>query len=209
MPKTNYPMDPTGWSQLVKPKPSAWSPAPGISAFESMIPGQSAVSGDLSTALINALKGQFPEEYFTTAIAGPLRRTFEQETRPAIAEEFVGPGTYWGTARAGEVTKGRTRMEEDITAKRAELAYQTQQQALQAALAYLGIPLMAAYQPYEGGGTSLQGALAKPKPPHTTYQLGVSPGAAIPGGPTYASAFGGGPVGSAFNLPSPSAFTRR
>ena len=125
-----------------------------LTGFESMIPGQSAVSGDLSTALVNALQGQFPEEYFSTAIAGPLRRTFEQETRPAIAEEFVGPGTYWGTARAGEVTKGRARMEEDITAKRAELAYQTQLQALQAALAYLGIPLMAAYQPYDEEGAS-------------------------------------------------------
>lgn len=123
-----------------------------LTGFESMIPGQAAVSGDLSTALVNALKGQFPEEYFSTAIAGPLRRAFETETRPAIAEEFVGPGTYWGTARAGEVVKGRTRMEEDITAKRAELAYQTQLQALQAALAYLGIPLMAAYQPYDEGG---------------------------------------------------------
>ena len=71
-------------------------------------------------------------------------------------------------------------MEEDITGARATLAYQTQQQALQAALAYLGIPLMAAYQPYEeGGGSSMQRAL---KP---TTQLGVSPGPAIPGGPTY------------------------
>ena len=119
--------------------------------FESMIPGQAAVSGDLSTSLVNALQGQFPEEYFSTAIAGPLRRAFEQETLPGIKEAFVGPGTYWGTARAGEEVKGRTRMEEDITAKRAELAYQTQLQALQAALAYLGIPLMAAYQPYEEG----------------------------------------------------------
>ena len=136
----------------------SWSPAPGINAFESMIPGQSAVSGDLSTALVNALQGQFPEEYFSTSIAGPLRRTFEQETLPAIGESFVGPGTYWGTARAGEEVKGRERMEEDITARRAELAYQTQQQALQAALAYLGIPLMAAYQPYDGGGGTSAGA---------------------------------------------------
>ena len=122
-----------------------------LTGFESMIPGQAAVSGDLSTALVNALQGQFPEEYFSTAIAGPLRRAFEQETLPGIKEAFVGPGTYWGTARAGEEVKGRTRVEEDITARRAELAYQTQLQSLQAALAYLGIPLMAAYQPYEEG----------------------------------------------------------
>ena len=141
-----------------------------LTGFESMIPGQAAVSGDLSSALVAALQGQFPEEYFTTAIAGPLRRTFEQETRPAIAEEFVGPGTYWGTARAGEVTKGRARMEEDITARRAELAYQTQLQSLQAALAYLGIPLMAAFQPYDEGGGSKWG-----RKPITPLSPGVNP----------------------------------
>ena len=127
----------------------AWSPAPGISAFESMIPGQAAVSEELHNALLNALQGQFPEEYFSTAVAGPLRRRFEQERAPAIREEFAGPGTYWGTARAGAVERGRGRMEEDITGARATLAYQTQLQALQAALAYLGIPLMAAFQPYD------------------------------------------------------------
>lgn len=147
-----------------------WSPAPGISAFESMIPGQTAVSGDLSTALINALKGQFPEEYFSEAVSGPLRRRFEAERAPAIREEFAGPGTYWGTARGTAVERGREHMEQDISGARATLAHQTQQQALQAALAYLGIPLMAAYQPYdeEGGasggwGSSIQRALAAPK----------------------------------------------
>ena len=176
-----YPIDPKGWSQLVKPKKQGtWAIGDDLTAFESMIPGQSAVSGDLSTALVNALKGQFPEEYFSTAVAGPLRRRFEAETAPAIREEFVGPGTYWGTARAGEVTRGRERMEEDITGRRAELAYQTQQQALEAALAYLGIPLMAAYQPYdEEKGSSLESALRDPYAKfgklHTGGGLGYNP----------------------------------
>lgn len=163
MPVTSYGIDPALSRLFPSTVKSPTKPRGGIptfpigdelTGFESMIPGQAAVSGDLSTALVNALQGQFPEEYFSTAIAGPLRRAFETETAPAIREEFVGPGTYWGTARAGEVIKGRTGMEEDITARRAELAYQTQQQSLQAALAYLGIPLMAAYQPYEEGGTT-------------------------------------------------------
>lgn len=164
-----------------------------LTGFESMIPGQAAVSGDLSTALLAALQGQFPEEYFATSIADPLRRAFERETAPAIREEFVGPGTYWGTARAGEVTKGRARVEEDISGKRAELAYQTQLQALQAALAYLGIPLMAAFQPYDKGGSSLEKALSSgsaPKPPKPTTQLVAGPGPAIPGGPTYQASLG-------------------
>lgn len=159
---TSYGMDPSlqrlfpakSASKWVKPKDGIPTFPIGdeLTGFETMIPGQSAVSDELYNALVNALQGEFPEEYFSTAIAGPLRRAFETETRPAIAEEFVGPGTYWGTARAGEVTKGRARMEEDITSRRAELAHQTQLQALQATLAYLGTPLMAAYQPYDGGG---------------------------------------------------------
>ena len=203
---TSYGIDPalsrqfSGGAKKRKPGDvSTFGIGDDLMGFESMIPGQAAVSGDLSTSLVNALQGQFPEEYFSTAIAGPLRRAFEQETLPGIKEAFVGPGTYWGTARAGEEVKGRTRMEEDISAKRAELAYQTQLQSLQAALAYLGIPLMAAYQPYEEGegklnlgatidwGSPLQNALKPPKP---TTQLVAGPGPAIPGGPTYQASLG-------------------
>ena len=205
MPVTGYGIDP-GLARLFPAKPKKKPGVAGgietfpiggeLTGFESMIPGQAAVSGDLSTALVSALQGQFPEEYFSTAIAGPLRRAFERETLPGIGEAFVGPGTYWGTARAGKEVAGRERMEEDVAAKRAELAYQTQLQALQAALAYLGIPLMAAYQPYEEGGaggvgggagwtSSIQRALAMPKPKLIT-------------GPTY----GGGTV-SPYAGPTP------
>lgn len=165
MPVTTYGIDP-GLARLFpatakKKKAGAGIPTfpigDELTGFAAMLPGQAAVSGDLSTALTSALQGQFPEEYFKTAIAGPLRRAFEQETLPGIGEAFVGPGTYWGTARAGAEVRGRERMEEDVTARRAELAYQTQLQALQAALAYLGIPLMAAYQPYDDEGVGAGG----------------------------------------------------
>lgn len=125
---------------------SPWSPAPGIGAFQSMIPGQSQVSGSLHQAILNALQGQFPEEYFQSSIAGPAREQFEQEGAPAIREEFAGPGTFWGTARADKVTRGRSGLEDAIAAERSKMAYQTQQQALQSALSYLGIPLMATYE---------------------------------------------------------------
>jgi len=201
MAMTSYGIDPmlsrlfpSGTQQ--KKKDSSWSPAPGINAFESMIPGQSAVSGDLSTALLNALQGKFPEEYFSSAIADPMRKTFTQETLPGIKEAFVGPGTYWGTARAGAEVKGRENMEGDIAGKRAELAYQTQLQALQAALAYLGLPLMAAYQPFEEGGEGAAGGSGggwgsailraltqpKPKPAQGPVYSGGNPG--VYAGPT-------------------------
>ena len=169
----------------------AWSPAPGLNAFESMIPGQSEVSGALYQAILSALQGQFPEEYFSQAIANPMRDAFNRESAPAIREEFAGPGTFWGTARGDKVTGERGRMEEGISAKRAGMAYQTQQQALAAALQYLGIPLMAAYQPYDEGdqvggssNNALLNALKKPKPKPswgTAYNPG-NPG--IYAGPT-------------------------
>ena len=184
MPTTTYGINPMLQKLFPAKASSSWAKPKGdgvetfpigddLVGFESLLPGQAGVSESLQASLLAALGGQFPEEYFSTAIADPMRRTFEQETLPGIKEAFVGPGTYWGTARAGAEVKGRERMEEDVAGKRAELAYQTQLQALQAALAYLGLDLMAAYQPYEEGeggaagggwGSAILRALSPPKP---------------------------------------------
>ena len=140
-----------------------------------------AVGGALESALLTALSGNVPTAAFETGVAAPTRRTFEEETAPAIREEFAGPGTHWGTARAGKVTGERGRMETGLVEQRARMvegglqralqatgpalsAQQTSIQlaledyirknpgmseALQAALNYLGIPMLATYQPYE------------------------------------------------------------
>lgn len=84
-------------------------------------------------ALETALRSEFPEEYFQTAIARPAREEFEEERAPAIREEFAGPGTFWGTARAGEVTGERGKMERNLTAIRGELGEEAQKRSLQAA----------------------------------------------------------------------------
>jgi hypothetical protein len=212
-----------GWI-MPKPKPGGqktWPIGEELVGFETLVPGQAAVSaplsaalqkllatpggpgfeptaaaafspyrgavgGALESALITALRGEVPTEAFETGVARPARRTFEEETAPAIREEFAGPGTFWGTARAGEVTGRRERMETGIGEQRARMAegaltralqatgpaltaqqpaiqlayqdyarrYPAASEALQAALSYLGIPMMAAYQPFEeSGGT--------------------------------------------------------
>ena len=147
---------------------------------EPFSPYGGAVGGALKNALITALSGEVPTAAFETGVAAPTRRTFAEETAPAIREEFAGPGTYWGTARAGKVTGERERMETGLVEQRARMvegaltralqatgpaltAQQTSIQlsfqdyirknpaaseALQAALAYLGIPMLATYQPY-------------------------------------------------------------
>jgi len=153
MPMTSYGIDP-GLSRLFpsqtkKKKQETWDIGNDLQGFESMIPGQSEVSGQLFQNLVSALKGQFPEDYFQKAIAGPMKQEFESYRAPAIREEFGGPGTYWGTGRTAAVGRGRDTLASSIAAKRAELAMTTQNQALQAALAYLGTNLLGAYQPYD------------------------------------------------------------
>ena len=138
------------------------------------------VGGALESALLTALSGKVPTEAFQTGVAQPTRRAFEQETAPAIREEFAGPGTFWGTARAGKVTGERANMETGLVEQSARMvegaleralqatptALNAQQtaiqmalqeyvrnnpgasEALQAALSYLGIPMLATYQQY-------------------------------------------------------------
>jgi len=91
------------------------------------------LGGETQGALANALSGKFPEEYFQNSIAGPARAQFEDKTAPAIREEYAGPGTFWGTARAGNVTEEQGKMESNLAAVRGELGNQAQERALQAA----------------------------------------------------------------------------
>ena len=139
------------------------------------------VGSALEQALLTALSGKVPVDAFNTGVADPARRTFNQETAPAIREEFAGPGTFWGNARANKVTGERANMETGLVEQSAKMvegalnralqatptalnAQQTSIQmalqeyvrnnpgaseALQAALSYLGIPMLATYQPYK------------------------------------------------------------
>lgn len=91
------------------------------------------LGGETGGALARALSGEFPSEYFQKSIAGPAREQFREETAPGIREEFAGPGTFWGTARAGAVTKERGKMEQNLAAISGQLGHQAQERSLQAA----------------------------------------------------------------------------
>lgn len=106
--------------------------------LEEIIAGIPTFGGELGAetkgAVARALSGEFPEEYFQASIAGPAREQFAEETAPAIREEFGGPGTFWGTARAGAVTREQGKVESNLAAVRGELGNQAQVRSLQAAI---------------------------------------------------------------------------
>jgi len=75
------------------------------------------------------LKGEFPEQYYRDTIYQPLLKQYQEDTQPALEEQYAGPsgGGYWGSARAGAVGNGYRDLGDTLAAKRAELAWQVQQ----------------------------------------------------------------------------------
>ena len=79
----------------------------------------------------------------------PARKQFGEYTAPLIREEFAGPG-YWGSARAGAVTKGATDLEDALRAEQSQFLWDTEMtnRALQEARAQrslAGVPLAMQY----------------------------------------------------------------
>lgn len=52
-------------------------------------------------------------ELFTSAISDPARKTFREETRPAIDEAFAGPG-FISSARSKEIVRQKTDLEDSL-----------------------------------------------------------------------------------------------
>ena len=82
------------------------------------------VSGNVSNALRSALAGGVSEEYWKNTVAAPAMKTFEEDIAPRLREESVGPGTYWGGARAENVGKGYSDLADSLAAARGEMANQ-------------------------------------------------------------------------------------
>jgi len=61
--------------------------------------------------------GQF-SEFFKSSVGDPTRKTFREETTPAISEAFAGPG-FFGTARSKEIVKQKTDLEDRLSSEEA------------------------------------------------------------------------------------------
>lgn len=129
--------------QLSAALSSGQTPEQFLSGLTQFTGAQSPFGGpggnEVLAAIQNALSGKVSEEYFQKTIAGPARKQWEEVGRPTVAEEFVGPGTYWGTARGQAVERGRQAVESDISATRGTMANEALGRALQAALGYGGM----------------------------------------------------------------------
>ena len=70
------------------------------------------LSGDLGATPLTAEKFG---ELFQRSISDPARKTFREETRPAIDEAFAGPG-FVSSARSKEIVKQKTDLEDALQA---------------------------------------------------------------------------------------------
>ena len=136
-----------------------------------------------------AMKGEFPEEYYQAAIHDPTMTEWIEDIMPSIKESYVGTGAITGTEVGERLGKEGRRLGESLAGIKATLSHQAKERALmaagqytqayqhnlsmaydnytrqhpsttdllQAALSYLNIPMMAAYQkpePTTSGGIS-------------------------------------------------------
>lgn len=89
--------------------------------------------------------GEQIDARFQRDVADPAVAHFQRDIMPAVAEQYVGPGTYWGSERARGQQRAGTELAEALAGQRSEhhqfaqqLDQARQAQALQAAQAGLG-----------------------------------------------------------------------
>lgn len=158
-----------------------------IGTMPSITPEQGGVSTPLSEYLSGILSGQPSEgytnmqgmysqaleDYYQEAIYKPAMSEFQDEIIPTIKENYVATGAITGTEVADKIAKESTKLQQNLIGTKATLAYQDYMarnpgtsDLLQAALAYLNIPMMGVYQKPEEEA-------AKKKP---TWGSTISPG---------------------------------
>ena len=98
---------------------------------------------------------------FTEMVETPMWNQYQNQILPQIQKSFAGPGTFWGSDRAGAELNSANDIAAQLASSRAgymsqaqesERAHQTNQ--MNQVLSYLGLPTVAAY-----GNPGDQGAL--------------------------------------------------
>jgi hypothetical protein len=86
--------------------------------------GGGDLAGETTTAVSDLLTGQLGAkqlssdqfgDFFKASVSDPARKSFREETNPAIQEAFAGPG-FFSSARSKELVKGKTDLEDALTA---------------------------------------------------------------------------------------------
>lgn len=102
--------------------------------------GDMPLYGDLQTTLSNTLAGrtgaqpitqQQTSDYFSRVYEKPTAKTWAEDIKPGIEEQYAGPG-YWGSARAGAVTKGAQDMADWLGEQRGQVSWDVLQANRQA-----------------------------------------------------------------------------
>lgn len=115
-----------------------------LKEYGRMAPG---VAGAYEAALGGApTPGYSPSqvESLVAARKATAARAFEEETLPGIREEYRGPGTYWGGARAMAVSEARERFGEEQTEREEALRWEAEGRRVELAEAAKGRQLAAA-----------------------------------------------------------------
>ena len=159
--KTTIPGD--DWSDIIGTMPSITGEQAGVSTpLSEYLSGIFSGQPSEGYESMQGIYSQALEDYYQEAIYKPAITEFEEFTMPSIKEEYVATGAITGTEVADRMARERGRLQQSLLGTKAALAYQDYMarnpataELLQAALAYLNIPMMAAYQkPEEDAGTT-------------------------------------------------------
>ena len=142
------------WQDIIGTMPSITGEQEGVSTpLSDYLSG--ILSGQPSEGYENmqGMYSQALEDYYQEAIYKPGLQEFEDYTIPSVKEEYVATGAITGTEVADRVARETSKFQQTMLGAKATLAYQDYMarnpgtaEILQAALAYLNIPMMAAYQ---------------------------------------------------------------
>jgi len=118
--------------------------APGVGA-QVTAPGAGPYQQSLQQMLQGG-PGDF-EEYYQKAVSEPMMRQYEEEILPGIRREMAP--AYWGSERLGMEERSREDLMQQLTGKRAELAYGSWEAARNRALSAAGLGIGAEQQQFQ------------------------------------------------------------